>query len=257
MSFGFQPAPLLLLLALFVPQKMLAASSAETVFIPGGTYTPAFRSDNKKEKIAVAPFWIDAFPVTVEGFNRFVKENPSWRKSKVKRIWADEGYLKSWRGDVLVEDDLKKIGKSPVTDVSWFAARAYAAWLGRRLPTTAEWEYLAATESGVETKKILDWYGKPTPEIIPPIGSGISGPSKVRDLFGLVWEWVDDFGSDFIASDSRERGDDKNSRFCGSGSLGASDFENYAAFMRYAFRSSLKAAYTVHNLGFRTAHSKE
>lgn len=250
-------AALLLPLAFILSQKTQAAASEKGVFISGGRFIPVFRSDNKKEPITVAPFWIDAYPVTVEAFNRFVKENPAWRKSKVKRLLADEGYLKSWRGDVLIEDDLKKMGKSPVTDVSWFAARAYAAWLGRRLPTTAEWEYLVATESGVETRRILDWYGKPTPEILPPVGSGISGKSAVRDLFGLVWEWVDDFGSDFIASDSRERGDDRNSRFCGSGSLGASDFENYAAFMRYAFRSSLKGSYTVHNLGFRTARSEE
>jgi sulfatase modifying factor 1 len=41
--------------------------------------------------------------------------------------------------------------------------------------------------------------------------------------------------------------------FCGSGALGASSFDDYAAFMRYAFRSSLKAHYTVPNLGFRCA----
>jgi len=39
--------------------------------------------------------------------------------------------------------------------------------------------------------------------------------------------------------------------FCGSGAVGASDFEDYAAFMRYAFRSSLEARYDVGNLGFR------
>ena len=41
--------------------------------------------------------------------------------------------------------------------------------------------------------------------------------------------------------------------FCGAGSLGASDRGNYAAFMRFGFRSSLRAGYTVHNLGFRCA----
>jgi formylglycine-generating enzyme required for sulfatase activity len=41
--------------------------------------------------------------------------------------------------------------------------------------------------------------------------------------------------------------------FCGAGSVGASDRANFPAFMRSAFRSSLKASYTVHNLGFRVA----
>ncbi|MBL8993448.1 MAG: hypothetical protein JNM63_08915, partial [Spirochaetia bacterium] len=46
---------LLLILASSVPQIALAAPSADFVFIPGGSYVPAFRSDNKKEKIPVAP----------------------------------------------------------------------------------------------------------------------------------------------------------------------------------------------------------
>jgi formylglycine-generating enzyme required for sulfatase activity len=41
--------------------------------------------------------------------------------------------------------------------------------------------------------------------------------------------------------------------FCGAGSVGAKDPGNFAAFMRFGFRSSLRAGYTVHNLGFRCA----
>jgi formylglycine-generating enzyme required for sulfatase activity len=41
--------------------------------------------------------------------------------------------------------------------------------------------------------------------------------------------------------------------FCGTGSVGASNFDDYAAFIRFAFRSGLEAAYTVSNLGFRLA----
>ena len=41
--------------------------------------------------------------------------------------------------------------------------------------------------------------------------------------------------------------------FCGSGATNAADFRDYAAFMRYAFRSSLSARYCVPNLGFREA----
>ena len=44
-------------------------------------------------------------------------------------------------------------------------------------------------------------------------------------------------------------------RFRGSGSEGAKDTANFPAFMCYGFRRSLKASYTVHNLGFRCARS--
>jgi formylglycine-generating enzyme required for sulfatase activity len=45
--------------------------------------------------------------------------------------------------------------------------------------------------------------------------------------------------------------EDQSSRFCGAGAATAADATDYATFMRYAFRSSLRASYTVRNLGFR------
>jgi len=60
-------------------------------------------------------------------------------------------------------------------------------------------------------------------------------------------------------STGESRGDsslDQN-LFCGSGAAGAVDPSDYAAFMRFAFRGSLKAVYTQANLGFRCASNKE
>ncbi|HEU4431586.1 MAG TPA: formylglycine-generating enzyme family protein, partial [Myxococcota bacterium] len=45
----------------------------------------------------------------------------------------------------------------------------------------------------------------------------------------------------------------RDDRFCGSGSEGASDPEDYATFMRFAFRESLEPSYALHHLGFRCA----
>jgi formylglycine-generating enzyme required for sulfatase activity len=41
--------------------------------------------------------------------------------------------------------------------------------------------------------------------------------------------------------------------FCGAGALSSADKENYAAFMRFAFRSGLKGKSATWNLGFRCA----
>ena len=60
----------------------------------------------------------------------------------------------------------------------------------------------------------------------------------------------------FLSGESRKDKDTDKELFCGSGSVNATDLMNYAAFMRYAFRGSLKANYTTKNLGFRCAKDK-
>jgi formylglycine-generating enzyme required for sulfatase activity len=72
-------------------------------------------------------------------------------------------------------------------------------------------------------------------------------------MHGVVWEWVADFSTAMVTGDARgDTGLDRQ-LFCGSGAQGAKDIQDFASFMRYAFRSSLKASYTVPNLGFRCA----
>jgi formylglycine-generating enzyme required for sulfatase activity len=75
----------------------------------------------------------------------------------------------------------------------------------------------------------------------------------VHDLHGLVWEWVLDFNGAMLGTDARKSGDRDRITVCGGGSVAASDTTDYASFMRVAFRSSLRADYTTHNLGFRCA----
>ncbi|MEQ9363263.1 MAG: SUMF1/EgtB/PvdO family nonheme iron enzyme, partial [Leptospirales bacterium] len=74
-------------------------------------------------------------------------------------------------------------------------------------------------------------------------------------LHGSVWEWVLDFNSVTIDSDSRESG--QSAKFCGAGGFNSSSPRDYAAFMRQAFRSGLTAASTTRNLGFRCARSAD
>ena len=226
--------------------------------LPDGKYRPLFRGEKDAKEIAIASFQLDERPVTNGEFLGFVRENPKWQRSQVKRLFAVERYLAHWAGD----GDLGKADPAqPVTQVSWFAAKAFAAWSGKRLPSTAEWEFAAGagftnpdgTKEPEFQQAIAKWYGTPTPDVLPAAGSGKPNVHGLRDLHGLVWEWTSDFNSAIVTGDARGDTGLERNLFCGAGSLGAKDTGNFPAFMRFGMRSSLKAGYTVHNLGFRCA----
>lgn len=226
--------------------------------IPDGIYRPFFRGEKDAKEVPIAAFQLDVRPVTNAEFLTFVRENPKWQRSQVKRLFADDKYLAHWAGDL----DLGQAHpEQPVTNVSWFAAKAFAVSRGKRLPTTAEWELAAAAGFTVADgakdaefqQSVARWYGTPSPAVLPDAGGGRANLFGVRDLHGLVWEWTSDFNSALVTGDARGDTGLERDLFCGAGSLGASDRGNYPAFMRFGFRSSLRAGYTVHNLGFRCA----
>ncbi len=226
------------------------------VKINGGTYIPLYGVDSTV--VTIDDFSIDIYPVTNAQYLEFVKEYPSWQKSKVKRLFADGNYLVDWENDLSYGKSLS--ADAPVTNVSWFAAKNYCDCQGKRLPTIDEWEYVAMADeitADARTKvsynqKILDWYEAPK-SFNNSIGSTFKNYWGVYDLHGLVWEWTIDFNSVLISGESRKDVDKDSDLFCGSAAVGASDLMNYAAFMRYAFRGSMKANYSVKNLGFRCA----
>lgn len=228
---------------------MLAAPArAELVRIPGGIYTNLFVNEGS---VSVRDFLLDRYPVTNAEFLDFVRAHPAWQRGQVKRLFADDAYLRHWSADL--EPGPRAPSNSPVVNVSWFAARAYAKWKGLRLPSLAEWELAARPDDATTVPLILAWYGRPVRGPLPAVGSTFASAQGIWDLHGLVWEWVNDFNTALVTGESRADTSLERNLFCGSGALGASSFQDYAAFMRYAFRSSLKANYTVPNLGFRCA----
>ncbi len=231
------------------------------VLIPAGSYRPLFRSEKEPKTIEVAAFYLDARPVTNGEFLEFVRAKPQWLRSAVKRLFADKAYLQHWAGDLELPEPASQSAKQPAVFVSWFAAKAYCAWKDKRLPSTIEWERAAGagftvadgtkdTEFGTA---IMRWYSTPSPEALPAAGSGKANFFGAHDLHGLIWEWTGDFNSAIVSGDARGDTDLDRGLFCGAGSLGAKDTGNFPAFMRFGMRSSLKAGYTIHNLGFRCA----
>jgi formylglycine-generating enzyme required for sulfatase activity len=239
---------------------MLAAAltvvlcAGDVAAVPEGRFAPLFGLDVGQTSFPVSAFRLDVRPVSRAQFADFLAQQPRWRRGVAQASLVDERYLHHFTAEHPA---------APVTEVTYFAAQAFCAWRGGRLPTTLEWEYVAAADEKRRdasrerdfVERILAWYGRPSRDddlLQPGSPRNVYG---VEALHGLVWEWTDDFNALFVSGDNRQDGD-KNAKFmCGAGATGSARREDYAAFMRYAMRSSLTPRTTLPRLGFRCAYA--
>jgi formylglycine-generating enzyme required for sulfatase activity len=226
--------------------------------IPGATFASVLPVAKDNKDVTIPAYQLARTPVTNAEFLEFVKANPRWLRGRAAKLFVDDGYLKHWAGPAQLG---AAEAAQPVVHVSWFAADAYCAAQGARLPTWHEWEWAAAADERVADarkdpvwrQRMLDWYAE-TGTVLPRTGRGPANVHGVQDLHGLVWEWVEDFGGMMVSGDNREQGTDPDlMKFCGAGAMTMEQKENYAVMMRIAMLSSLKASYTTANLGFRCA----
>jgi len=201
----------------------------------------------------VEEFRMDETAVTNGEFLEFLKENPEWQRSSISLLFAGNDYLRHWKDDMNPgnENELNR----PVTRVSWFAANAYCGWNGGRLPSLNEWEYAAQAmdfDSNLEANRfssdLIGWYSAVDTKIRSDVGStGIENRYGVKDLFGLIMEWVEDFNPPIA---------DELSLDCGTvGRMqGDATVYSYAMSIRYITRMSFKPTSSTGMLGFRCAY---
>lgn len=221
---------LLLVVAVFALFRIFAGGT-QTVFnklveIPAGEFTY-----QDGEKVSLPAFWIDRYEVSIfeyKEFLDFLEANPGEAekfahpdmpkgKSHVPLDWADNnaleppmpGYYKRavrWKQYKDAPLDVN----SPVFNVDWFDAYAYAKWKGRRLPTEQEWEKAAR---GTDARK-YPWGNDEDAKRVnsgtdfdpnPKKGGGTDGfkrwspvdqpegdksPRGIRGMAGNVSEWT-------------------------------------------------------------------
>lgn len=243
------------LLSLALPAQ---ASDTSMATVPGGEFESVLPMPGAQKRMSIERFHIDRTPVTNADFARFIARHPQWRRDRVASVFADEQYLSHW--DSAVAPGAAQ-AHQPVVRVSWFAASAYCEARGARLPTWYEWEYVAAASATQKDarhdpawrQQILNWYSRSASGALPQVGQTPANVYGVRDLHGVVWEWIDDLNSMLVSADNREQGDPNRLRFCGEGALTMEQKENYATLMRVAMLSSMRASYTNATMGFRCA----
>ena len=251
-----------LLLATCAQHAWAAPATSARANISGGQFETMLPPAEQVKTATVRPFAMDRRTVSNADFARFVAQHRNWRRDEIARIFADTGYLQHWKSATTPG---ASIDTQPVTHVSWFAAKAYCEAQGARLPSWHEWEFVAAASSTVPDARqdpqwrqaILDWYARPATTALPAAGSTPPNFYGVRDLHGVVWEWVLDLGSIMVSADNREQGDPDLKRFCGTGALTLEQKDNYAMLMRVATLSSMQASYTSSTMGFRCAAGPE
>lgn len=168
------------------------------VQIPAGTFLMGTNSDRAdaqdrpQHKVDLPAYWIDRYPVTNAQYARFVaatahRPPSNWKDGKIPQ------------GEAL----------RPITMVSWFDARDYAKWAGKRLPTEAEWEKAGRGTDGrrwpwgnkMEPERLNTYYNVGSATNVNKYPNGAS-PYGVMDMAGNVDEWTADDYAPYPGSDA-------------------------------------------------------
>jgi len=164
-------------------------------------YAGWFEDETPRHTVYLDAFYIDVYEVTNAQYRKFVQAtgHPDPKGDGIVDGVVTNSF-EPWKDSRFNAPD------SPVFCVSWYDAAAYAQWVGKRLPTEAEWEKAArgglvgkrfpwGNDDPDETKANYDNVGEPTPvDQYPPNGYGL------YDMAGNVAEWcLDEYDSGFYA----------------------------------------------------------
>ncbi len=181
-----------------VEVKEIEPLLTEMVVIPGGSYlrgsNDGARDEMPRHPVKLPSFALDVHAVTNEQFVRFLQAmggEKDHNNNDIIRL--RDSRIKRSNGKLIIESGY---AKHPVVGVTWYGAVAYAKWIGKRLPTEAEWE--AAASAGKEAhfptgadieRSQANFFSSDT----TPVMSYPPNPFGLYDMAGNVYEWCQDW----------------------------------------------------------------
>lgn len=171
----------------------------DMIVVPGGTFyrgsQDGSRDEMPRHQVVVPSFSIDIHPVTNEQFVRFLEVMGGEKDSNHNDIIRlRDSRIKRSGGKLNIESGYSK---HPVVGVTWYGAVAYAKWIGKRLPTEAEWEIAARgmkqcalypTGEDIE-KSQANFFSSDTTAVM----SYAPSEDGLYDMAGNVYEWCYDW----------------------------------------------------------------
>lgn len=171
----------------------------EMVIIEGGSFYRGSVDGNRDEMprhmINLSSFAIDIHPVTNEQFVRFLEIMGGEKDGNHNDIIRlRDSRIKRSGGRLSIESGYSK---HPVVGVTWYGALAYAKWVGKRLPTEAEWEIAARggdenalypTNEDIE-KSQANFFSSDTTAVMSYAPNNFG----LFDMAGNVYEWCQDW----------------------------------------------------------------